>query len=59
MCFELLDNLHTNLDNEIRNLKIRSRDDNCYESANYYTNYDFSRNSIKISFIYLISIQIR
>ncbi len=33
MCFEFLDNLHTNLGNEVENLKIRSRDDNRCESA--------------------------
>jgi hypothetical protein len=34
MCFKLLDNLHTKLDNRIKNLKIRLRDDNYCESAN-------------------------
>jgi hypothetical protein len=33
MCFELLGNLHTNLDNGVENLKIRPRGDNRCESA--------------------------
>jgi len=33
MCFELLDNLHTNLDNRVKNLKIRLRGNNRCESA--------------------------
>jgi hypothetical protein len=35
MCFKLSSNLHTNLDNRVENLKIRSRSDNCCESAKY------------------------
>ena len=40
MYFELLDNLHTNLDNKIKNLRLRLRSDNRCKSANLtFTNF--------------------